>query len=229
MNKKQNGFALLETFLIGVILAAIVGTGYYVWHSKNNANKTYSISSQVSNNIPKYSTIKSFDDCKKATGSKIQESYPEVCVTNTGQKFTNSTQNYLVIKEWGIRAAYNSDLMLEYKIDPSTPYRAKFSSEQFDTVSPNCTDGGYGGVIERYAQDSNVVFDELNPATMTAGQYAKTLDKSNYSKVGDFYFFYFHPQAACGEAPNQQAQLNVQTQTMDAVKALIPKLEIIPQ
>lgn len=40
MNKTQKGFAHLEALLLLIIVAIIAFTGYYVWHSKNNANKS---------------------------------------------------------------------------------------------------------------------------------------------------------------------------------------------
>src|SRR5665213_1160694 len=40
MKISQKGFAALEGILILVIIAIIGGTGYYVWHSKNQTDKT---------------------------------------------------------------------------------------------------------------------------------------------------------------------------------------------
>ncbi|HET9850615.1 MAG TPA: hypothetical protein VFP35_03265 [Candidatus Saccharimonadales bacterium] len=37
--KRQSGFAALEALLILIIIAIIGGTGYYVWHSKNQTDK----------------------------------------------------------------------------------------------------------------------------------------------------------------------------------------------
>ncbi len=75
-----------------MVIAGIIGfTGWYVWNSRNKTENSYSNS--ISSNIPKYTAIKSFDDCKKSAGSKIQESYPEVCITALGNKFTNPNQN----------------------------------------------------------------------------------------------------------------------------------------
>lgn len=48
MKTKQNGFAVLESLLILVIIAIIGGTGYYVWRSKNQTNKTLDNASSAS-------------------------------------------------------------------------------------------------------------------------------------------------------------------------------------
>src|SRR2546423_227179 len=91
---KQGGFMAIEVALLLVIVGLIGGTGYYVWHSTSQTNKTLTNASDVSQNAPKVTakTIKTFDDCKKAAGSKIQETFPEVCVTKNGKSYVNSKQ-----------------------------------------------------------------------------------------------------------------------------------------
>jgi type II secretory pathway component PulJ len=42
MNKQQSGFAVVESLLILVIVAIIGGTGWFVWHSKQQTDKTLS-------------------------------------------------------------------------------------------------------------------------------------------------------------------------------------------
>ncbi|HEX5448016.1 MAG TPA: hypothetical protein VFW90_02330 [Candidatus Saccharimonadales bacterium] len=53
MKKKQSqkGFAALEGLLILIIIAIIGGTGYYVWHSKNQIDSVYS--STANSSVPK--------------------------------------------------------------------------------------------------------------------------------------------------------------------------------
>jgi hypothetical protein len=41
MKKNSQGFAVVETILILVIVGLIGFVGWYVWHAKNNADKTY--------------------------------------------------------------------------------------------------------------------------------------------------------------------------------------------
>lgn len=86
------GFTVIEGSLIVVILAIIGGTGYYVWHSKQQADNVYNSASQSQKNVALVPIIKTFAECQKASGSKIQETFPEVCVTNGGKSFTNDAQ-----------------------------------------------------------------------------------------------------------------------------------------
>ena len=69
----------LFKILIGIILLAIgVGVG---WLLANNKDKI-SLSSKQ--------TIASYEECVKAKGSLVQESYPATCVTRDGTRFTQA-------------------------------------------------------------------------------------------------------------------------------------------
>jgi hypothetical protein len=48
MNKTQKGFAVVESLLIFVVIAIIVGTGYYVWHSKDQTDNSLAQANQAS-------------------------------------------------------------------------------------------------------------------------------------------------------------------------------------
>jgi hypothetical protein len=86
--KDQKGFAHLEALLIGLAVLMIAGTGWYVWRANQQANEQLSNTSSTSLATPS-KKINNFDDCKKAAGSKIEQTYPEVCVTKDGKRFVN--------------------------------------------------------------------------------------------------------------------------------------------
>jgi Tfp pilus assembly protein PilE len=48
----QKGFTLIEGLLIIIALALIVFTGYYVWHSQSQSNKTYNSAATISQSSP---------------------------------------------------------------------------------------------------------------------------------------------------------------------------------
>lgn len=73
------GFTIVEGLLILVLAIVIVGAGWYVSH-RQSENK-------------KQAAIASFADCKADKDSRIQESFPEVCVTKNGKHFTNPQQD----------------------------------------------------------------------------------------------------------------------------------------
>src|SRR5579871_5801589 len=87
---KQNGFSAIEGLLILVIVGLIGFTGWYVWHSKNNSDKALSEAQAVSNStLPK---------------------------TAASSSSSVTKQEFVTIKEWGVRAPYSGKLTLSYKL-----------------------------------------------------------------------------------------------------------------
>lgn len=86
MHYKQNGFAILETILILVVIGVIGATGWYALHTKNQTDKILAQS-------------------EKTSQSTINQN-----------KTAQTAQQYLVIKEWGVRlklsAGTSSPLLL---------------------------------------------------------------------------------------------------------------------
>ncbi len=194
----QKGFAAVEAVLLVVILAMLGGTGYYIWHANKTASTTYD------------------------TASKISESSSSQKASN---KATSSAQSF-PIKEWKVQAKYSGDQKLHYIFEnDSLGYTsALFSSDALDAADPLCKNGAYGGVITRYkSSDKFLAGDGEIDSGMTAAQTAASLQPGQYGHVGDYYYFYTSPQGFCAEAAQ-----DIQTKTMDDVKALLPKLEATP-
>lgn len=198
----------MESLLVVLILAVVGFAGYYVWHTRHESNK----SSNAATSTPKSASEKSSSSTQSA-----------------------SPQNYLTIKEWGVRAPYSGKLTLEYKVTPAgssgggawTDY-ASFSSVELDAKDQMCKEGAdYGGVIERYkSTDQYLAGDAGLDSGKTASQHAAELDKTTYGHVGDYYYFYHSPQAVCSADDTSQ---NIESETHDAVLGLLPKLEALPQ
>lgn len=199
MKKFQHGFTVIEGLLILVIVGIIAGTGWYVWNAQDKANKNLDSAAKSSQNVPiATKKISTFEECKKSAGSKIQESYPEVCVTKDGNKFTNAAQasnSYLVIKEWGVKMkesnmssdAYyvqdvggnNTDAQSYYNID----------SHQLDALKANdgSCKGEYIGIIGRLKKNDPSWQDD--PITVQGANSGKV--------IGDYiYTFTTHKQYA---------------------------------
>lgn len=125
----EQGFAIVEGILIFAIVAIIAGTGYYV------LNNNVQSKDQVSN-TPKTAVtatkITSFAECKNTSGSKIQETFPEICVTKDGKSFTNTTaqkSQELFISEWGVKVRISGD------IEPYYTFTAKGSKDKFSGLT----------------------------------------------------------------------------------------------
>jgi hypothetical protein len=110
MQKSHKGFAVLEALLVFVILAIIGGTGYFVWHGRQETNKTLESSQKAADSAPKITRITNFDECV-AAGNPVMESYPEQCRAN-GKTFTKD-----VTKDWKQFTSRSGKYSLKY---PST-------------------------------------------------------------------------------------------------------------
>lgn len=106
MKINAKGFSAVEGLLLLVVAAILGFTGWFVWHSVKNADKLNS-QSVADSNPPASSVNKlsNYDECIKATGSRILETYPQICVTKDGKQFTQQSapQKFLAIKEWGVK------------------------------------------------------------------------------------------------------------------------------
>lgn len=162
----QKGFAALETILIIIILAIIGFTGWYVWHSSEQAKDTYSSASHTAQS-------------HSATTEK-------------------TTQKYLTIKQWDVKVPLSSgiaDAYYLYKSGNDTAYLSKAIYEGTNCAADQTT----LGAIVRFTADQK---DSLNDGTMLS-------EHTDAVKIGDYYYFYMHPQAACdGGSTNSMADFN---------------------
>jgi type II secretory pathway pseudopilin PulG len=110
-DQKQRGFAIIETLLIIVVLAILGFTGWFVYHSKQTADKA--LNAANSSESAHANVVKSFEECKKSPGSTMLLIYPEQCITKDKKTFTDNSQKYLVIKEWSVK------IEMRYTLDRS--------------------------------------------------------------------------------------------------------------
>ncbi len=96
---------------------------------------------------------------------------------------------------------------------------ATFSSDQLSALSSACV--GKGGSIVRYSPTD---FAGPYQQGQTVEQ-AATASPGLYTHIGSYYYIFRHVQSACGNVDSTAA---TQSQTNDAVKALVPNLQAIP-
>jgi hypothetical protein len=218
-NLNQSGFSAIEAVLLVVIVAIIGGTGYFVWHAKQNTDKSLNDTANSQPGIAKASKITDFAGCKAATGSKLLETYPEQCVTKSGQKFTN--QQYLEIKEWGIKLPLTSPIASV--VYSSGQYSTGTSSATGGTaklglpsLGSDCGDssGAPLGLYVRFTQ-SDVQEEDVN--NIEGGPSLHDLAKSAVTLDG-YMYAYAHSQFACSD---NASTLNAATTALrDAIKSL---------
>lgn len=95
-NSNQSGFAILEIIIILIILGLVSFTGWFVWH-KHNTNKAHNSSSAAS-------------QAKAASSKKSSNAKP-----------APPPQQYLVIKEWGVKIPLSAQITGAYYTLRSSP------------------------------------------------------------------------------------------------------------
>lgn len=115
----------MESLLLLVVVAVIVGVGWYAFDSKNKTDKILSQADKISQNTP----------VKTSPAS-------------------DSLQKYLTIKEWGIRIPYSGADTFSYHIDPSYPGVASIISANL-SKNYNCTDSGAGMILQFAPSDGS--------------------------------------------------------------------------
>jgi len=185
----ERGTGLVEALLVLVVVGLIGFTGWYVWQSKNSVDATLSNVNQgaVAKVTPK---IKSFEDCKASAGSKLLQTSPEQCVTASGQKFTAvSTQQYLTVKEWGIRFKLTSEIAdAYYNRKDNNPNNVYLSVNTFKGTDCSAESVSEGAIFRFTASDKN---------EMSGNLYTK--DLPNAAHVGSYYYGYIHQQSGCSD------------------------------
>lgn len=129
MKHQQKGFAVLETLLIVIILAIIGGTGYFVWHSRQNTDKTLGNAAKSQPGIPKtknepqISTTGWASFTSKLEGFAIR--YPKDWeVVSNGELSTNphngSRSEYLSIMSGAEKLSSGRQVRAELTVDVAT-------------------------------------------------------------------------------------------------------------
>lgn len=118
----QRGNHALIALVTILVLGGLGASGYAVSQRLKNTAGEKADTGSTNASLE----IKTFDDCKKAEGSVVMESFPERCKTADGREFTadvdaeSDPASYLTIKEWKVRIK-TGDLGAYYKIDVESP------------------------------------------------------------------------------------------------------------
>lgn len=183
------GFSVVEAFLILAVLSILGFTGWFVYHSKQSADKVLS-----------------------STGNSS--------VTQTKKSVTktpNSTSNYLVIKEWGVKFPEPTGDTLSYSFSSTTNTQVLLASKQLAAAYHGCETFG-AGILRR-----GMASDAYDPSGITYQQ-AYDKDPSLFGRVGKYFYFVQHDQSVCASTVTtaaSQAQNATNTTSMQAVTKIV--------
>ncbi|HWT55789.1 MAG TPA: hypothetical protein VN031_02010 [Candidatus Microsaccharimonas sp.] len=177
--RNQTGFAVVETLLVLVIIAMVAGTAYFVWHAQRNADASL--------------------NAANSSASKIVKSNKPTAQGEGGPGLSNS-QQYLTIKEWGVRMKLNaSQSSLYYKVSDSTPNIIYLSFRTITAVAPDCTELAAVSRLTQAEQASATA----QPSDMNA---------PGSIKIDSYWYGYEHSHADC-------------TDGTDAMRAAVEKAQ----
>lgn len=172
----------------------------------------------------------------EAAVSKAAPKFNMGTLQDTFKTLEEAPAQYLTITEWGIKAKLDYTYSLRYKIWPSNPNIADFTSDQLTAASsnPGCGIGQTtetqsdvvnnhgGGSIRRLKGNDLLYAPEI--ATYTAEQFATdpkyAANRADITKVGDYYYFYYHEQGPC-----DANVVSTQEQTEDVVRNLLQSFQ----
>jgi uncharacterized membrane protein len=84
LSKNQTGFSIVETVLVVVIVGAIAGVGWYVYHADQKTSDTYNAATENSNNVsPTFKAKKAPAAGTSTTGTSKQALQSELTSANT--------------------------------------------------------------------------------------------------------------------------------------------------
>lgn len=202
----QTGFSPVEMLIVIVTVAVIVVAGYLVYHhahhkTASKAAKTTSTKSTGSN------------------GGKGGKSSPD-----TGPAKTE----VFLIREWGVSAEIpappENAALIQYKIVNGTPPYAEFTTQELiDAAGDDCAAGHQpAGHVTRAKGNDPYYLDDGTRTGHTVAQEMVSGDHQPYKQVGDYYYWYAHPQAGCGDTAKTNA---LQTAAIDQVKQIVSHLQ----
>ncbi len=187
-HKKRARITTMATVLAVVVAAAVSFTVWFAYHSAQLADASLKSANKVSGDMPKLPQITDFDSCKKAGGSKLLQTYPAQCVTQSGKTFTEALK-YLTIKEWGVEIPLTSTVSdATYAVKAGAPDSVYLSLNSLSSTACRANDVSMGA-IRRFT------YADADPLS------GKTLRSENPTavKIGNYYFYYEQPQDGCGD------------------------------
>jgi Tfp pilus assembly protein PilV len=199
----QKGFTVVEAMLIVIIVGMLGGVGYYVWHSQQQVDKTYS----------------------QTANSSVE---PKLKGSTSATSPGSSNAGYFVIKEWGIRAKNTYSITPEYKVQSNSGGTwAEVSSKELVAIDPTgCSLGSNvaGAIYQAKPTDhyyagqpgSRPVQEEVNTGVL----------KNRAVKVGNYYYWY-EPMLSGGCGTSKQDK-EIYSRTVQGFTDLVKKLEVVP-
>lgn len=149
-----------------------------------------------------------------ASNSEQANTQPAASDNTAPPQSVQPAQQYLVIKEWGVKASYasNSDI-LTYHLSTNKNI-ALVGSQLLTSKYPDCRDGG-AGMIQRFSPTDSAYIGSETTVEQDSEQHT-----GRYVFVNGYYYEFIHDQAQCGSA-----SVADQNQANNLTKSALAKLQ----
>ncbi len=206
-NRRQNEQGFTPLILVVLVLVVLVA-GFAGWRIVSSLNQPRMSHSNKRDKKPVQNV--DFENCKRAAGSVVQESYPETCVTKDGRSFVNKEQQVSLsgqvidVQEWRIKLTMPSDIKdASYVLE--NEYTVRLTTATLRSLRDQITDCKSG------MQD--VVIERARPGEVRDGQ-TKTQDQLAGSgvKFGEYYYYkkpMIEPACISTESPKAEQALAI--------------------
>lgn len=215
LSRNQSGFSAIEALLILIIILLIGFIGYYVWHARNNADKTLNTANHAS------ATTQTARSAEETTQFTLPANWTWYKNNDLGIKLAYPTN-------WGkpnLTFASKGDIGTEYELDFYPPPAYKARHQQYNSRTPvsisfasndysskTCNDAGCSTQVATYTKTNiqavlssiaNKSYDASKNGTLvsstsdsyttiytkvanTDGSNPDTVDGINYSVIASF-------------------------------------------
>lgn len=192
------------------ILAITGGTGYYVYHANKKTDATLNAASRTASS-----------GTAQANGGKGGQGDSHA---QTGP----AKNEVFIINEWNVSAEIptppENAALIQYKITDGQQAAAQFTTQELiDAGGSDCgADHEPAGMIIRAKAGDTFYLGDGTSSGKTVAQELATGVFKPYKHLGDYYYWYVHAQAACGD-PAKTGPL--QTLATSEVKQIVTHLQ----
>ncbi len=205
------GSRAIAKFLSLIVLGLIAIVGILWWSTMRSDE------SRQAERPSRTKAVTNFEECRRAPGSKIMQTFPEQCVTKDGKQFVaNAERTAIDVPEWRIRVQQPEGIGDAYykMLDEHRLLVSTRSLDQIRAGTSGCTSGLEDIVIERAKPGDTRDGQMLNEEFL----------QERGKKLGDYY--YYRPDvvsAAC--MPEETDQYRQARDIQQRLAAVLPSAE----
>lgn len=198
-HRKSEQGNVIELVIIGVLVLAVIGL--VVWRFVGTSND-----SRLSQQNQTITTPSTATDKEESTTAEVLEN---------SSTSSNANEGYIVLDDWGVRFKPVDNSVIKYYKDSTIENLYMFTTATVLALD-GCDGAGDTSGLLGSVQRSKVKFDLENMSSPPSAM-------NNGNKIGDYYYYYGHPQALCSKTDKDNkievAQVNMMRTFLGTIEA----------